>query len=123
MGEGPLQLSWARRLALALTLGLVSWSQAGAVETYYDREAFLGAPKEKRVAFIIGVYDAFAVLHDAGLIDDEGIAEMTSRVLVCTDQMPPADIDTIFVTWLQGHPNWPDVPASLLFFALDDFCH
>jgi hypothetical protein len=43
-------------------------------------------------------------------------------VLFCTDQMPPEDIDAIFTTWLEGHPNWPDVPASLLFFALDDFC-
>jgi hypothetical protein len=112
-----------RFLGLSIAWAALAWAgAAGAVETYYDRHTFLDASKEERVAFIVGVYDAFAVLYDAGLIKDEGIAEMTSRVLACTDQMPPADIDAIFVTWLQEHPNWPDVPASLLFFALDDFC-
>ena len=110
-------------IALAVAAGAVAFSAgAEAVEAYLSREDYLNASKEERVSFIIGVYDAFAVLHDADLIKEEGIAEMTGRVLDCTDHVPPADLDAIFVAWLEGHPNWSDVPASLLFFALDDFC-
>jgi hypothetical protein len=116
------------RIACTAAFVTAMMSAAGptrAFDAFFTTQDYLKAPEDARLAFVAGVFDGIASIHDAGLIVDSTMADIVQRGRTCVSEknMTVNDLDAIFLVWLQKDPKeWINAPASSLYFALDEFC-
>lgn len=114
--------TWASR-AVAAVLFCAMALPASALDTFASVAEYKALTAGEQETFVGGVYDAYAVLADAQVIEEGPILDLIQRGLSCGAAGTVSDLRRILNDYLDAHPDEHDVaPASLLFFALEEAC-
>ncbi|MEM7743128.1 MAG: hypothetical protein AAF409_05405 [Pseudomonadota bacterium] len=109
--------------AVTLVFAIALAVPGHAVSIFVTQDEYLALEPRQQRDFVAGVYDAHAVLLDAGLIQEGRAHGLISKGVRCSGSMPASEMRDLlnrYIAQRNGRPS--DSPASLLFFALAELC-